>query len=272
MIQIATIIFRLDTSRNSPLWDNVRGSGRTITWWDDKAGEKGKHFESVLSLQFLSMHSERWLNSDRGWSSGGIQPLLAQKNEGHGEVASFPSNWAVWEFKQDTVGEGVIKNIVEEFSSEMLSDSAMQSKKTGYGLRVSLRMLLLCPCLRVYNCFLLLFSLPRLPGAGTHYFCCCHSAVQHERWFKTLLPQTKYNYLRDKWAENYTVKYANGCWTTGRKFCIFNPSELHSPLLLPKQVCNITAGIWASFPFVEACEDSLMKWKNMTKLCSSCIN
>lgn len=152
---------------------------------------------------------------------------------------------------------GVIQNIVEELSSEMLSDSAIQSKKTGSGLRVSPRMLLLCPCLWVYYCFLLLFSLPRLPGAGTHYFCCCHSAVQHERWFKTLLPQTKYNYLRDKWAENYTVKRANGYWTTGRKFCIFNPSELHSPLLLPKQVCNITAGIWASLPFVEACENSM---------------
>lgn len=26
---------------------------------------------------------------------------------------------------------------------------------------------------------------------------------------------------------------------------------------MPKQVCNITAGIWASLPFVEACENSM---------------
>lgn len=75
--------------------------------------------------------------------------------------------------------------------------------------------------------------------------------------FKHSSTRQKYNYLKDKWEENYTVESADEFLTTGMKFCISDPAEWLPPLLLPNLVCDITACIRALFPFVKACHDSM---------------
>lgn len=176
---MAPIIFRLDTSRNSPLWDRVRGSGRTITWWDGEMTRRGKRKTlGKCALAAVCLYTQWTLAEFRlGLKLGGNSAFAGSEKRGSQGGRQFSLKLSCVRIQARHSWRGVIQNIVEELSSEMLSDSAIQSKKTGSGLRVSLRMLLLCPCLWVYYCFLLLFSLPRLPGAGTHYFCCAAWAL-----------------------------------------------------------------------------------------------
>lgn len=192
----------------SMIFKVIHGHNRSrFALWDVEVTRPGKKKVRVLLLHFLpSMQNECWLNSDWSWSSGEILPLLDQKNEGYTGVNSFFSlKLSSMRFQA--------RHIWRDTSCAYYGRISLSD-----GLRMS-QMMFSCPSLRAFIVAFILFSLPLLQRASAHISA---AAIQlcSMRGDSNHFP-LQHQLMRDKWGENYTVKFADEYWTTGRNFFVF---------------------------------------------------
>lgn len=134
--------------------------------WQGGGKRKRKHFERTLSLQFLAMQSERWLNSDWGLKLGGNSACAGSEKQGSQQGHDFFLKVSSVRF-QDRHGRR--ENYSECCGRISLRDAQRFSNASAQCQSVAQDAASLSLFMSLIIAFIFhLFSLPLLPGASAH--------------------------------------------------------------------------------------------------------